>query len=297
MGARRFAPDTARFISSDFYASALSDLGLATDPLTANRYALAAGNPIGYVETDGHTNVESQQNSPDPQPHAVPGGYVPTPNGTDPGPGGGGLPPGETRSGRNEASEGRDIPQPAGDYWCQTTQSACNHYQFITDEFGYDLGLFGELAAFLPGGEIYEAMRCVDSPEALTCLSALPAAGKLFKAAKLASIAADGAHAAKGADEALGGVYSLRDEAGSIVRTGRTKDLRRRRGEHGRDPLLSEYRFQVEYRTDDYATQRGLEQLMHDEFVPALNKIRPISKSNPRIDDYLLAGQRFRNLW
>lgn len=47
--------------------------------------------------------------------------------------------------------------------------------------------------------------------------------------------------AAKGADEAIGGVYSLRDEAGNVVRTGRSKDLARREAEHARDPALSEF--------------------------------------------------------
>jgi RHS repeat-associated protein len=58
MGARRFSPDTARFLSSDFYAGALSDIGLSTDPLTQNRYALAGGNPVGYVEVDGHGAID-----------------------------------------------------------------------------------------------------------------------------------------------------------------------------------------------------------------------------------------------
>jgi RHS repeat-associated protein len=57
MGARRFAPDTARFMSSDFYGGALADVGLATDPLTQNRYAFAGGNPMSYVETDGHAFI------------------------------------------------------------------------------------------------------------------------------------------------------------------------------------------------------------------------------------------------
>lgn len=99
--------------------------------------------------------------------------------------------------------------------------------------------------------------------------------------------------AAKEADEAVGGVYSLRDEAGNVVRTGRTKDLARRRGEHARDPELGQYRFRPEYRTDDYTTQRGLEQLLHDEWLPPLNRIRPISPRNRRIDEYLRAGQEF----
>jgi len=59
MGARRFAPDTGRFLSTDFYAGALSDLSLSSDPLTANRYALAGGNPVSYVEVDGHRALDA----------------------------------------------------------------------------------------------------------------------------------------------------------------------------------------------------------------------------------------------
>ncbi len=54
MGARRFSPDTSRFLQADLYRGALSDLSLSTDPLTQNRYALAGGNPVSFVELDGH---------------------------------------------------------------------------------------------------------------------------------------------------------------------------------------------------------------------------------------------------
>jgi RHS repeat-associated protein len=54
MGARRFGPDIGSFLQQDMFAGALADLGLATDPLTQNRYALAGGNPISNVEIDGH---------------------------------------------------------------------------------------------------------------------------------------------------------------------------------------------------------------------------------------------------
>jgi RHS repeat-associated protein len=54
MGARRFGPDTGRFLQQDQLEGALGDLGLAADPLTQNRYALAGGNPVSYVEWDGH---------------------------------------------------------------------------------------------------------------------------------------------------------------------------------------------------------------------------------------------------
>lgn len=54
MVARRFGPDTGRFLQRDNYNGATADLGLALDPLTNNRYALASGNPISFVEWDGH---------------------------------------------------------------------------------------------------------------------------------------------------------------------------------------------------------------------------------------------------
>ena len=92
---------------------------------------------------------------------------------------------------------------------------------------------------------------------------------------------------------AEGGVYSLRNAAGEVVRTGRTNNLARRAAEHARDEDLGRYRFQVEHRTNDYATQRGLEQRLHEQYSPPLNKINPISGSNPRRGDYLGAGDRF----
>jgi RHS repeat-associated protein len=54
MGARRFAPDVAAFTQPDLYENAFDNLDLAQDPLTSNRYALAGGNPISFVEVDGH---------------------------------------------------------------------------------------------------------------------------------------------------------------------------------------------------------------------------------------------------
>jgi len=53
-GARRFDLGSGRFLQQDLYRGALDDLGLSTDPLNQNRYALAAANPIGYAESDGH---------------------------------------------------------------------------------------------------------------------------------------------------------------------------------------------------------------------------------------------------
>jgi RHS repeat-associated protein len=54
MGARFFSPDYGTFLQEDYYRDALDDLDLATDPLTATRYGLTGGNPINFVEIDGH---------------------------------------------------------------------------------------------------------------------------------------------------------------------------------------------------------------------------------------------------
>jgi RHS repeat-associated protein len=64
MGARRFAPTTQQFIQEDVYRDALGDLGLSTDPLTQNRYSLAAGNPVSFVELDGHGPISTTQRRP-----------------------------------------------------------------------------------------------------------------------------------------------------------------------------------------------------------------------------------------
>jgi hypothetical protein len=54
MGFRDYSPNLNRFLTRDMYEGALSDLALATDPFTGNRYAFGGGNPIGAVEIDGH---------------------------------------------------------------------------------------------------------------------------------------------------------------------------------------------------------------------------------------------------
>jgi len=54
MGARRYGVDTGRFLQQDMFANALGDLALTLDPLTQNSYSLAGGNPVSFVEIDGH---------------------------------------------------------------------------------------------------------------------------------------------------------------------------------------------------------------------------------------------------
>ncbi|WIM97628.1 DNRLRE domain-containing protein [Actinoplanes oblitus] len=54
MGFRNYDPGLNRFLTRDGYGGALADMGLTTDPFTNNRYAFAGGNPISFVELDGH---------------------------------------------------------------------------------------------------------------------------------------------------------------------------------------------------------------------------------------------------
>jgi RHS repeat-associated protein len=90
-----------------------------------------------------------------------------------------------------------------------------------------------------------------------------------------------------------GGTYLLRDAEGQVMRTGRTNDLLRREAEHARDSALSDYSFEVVHRTDVYAEQRGLEQVLHNTYEPPLNYVQPISPSNPNFDNYMKAAQDF----
>jgi RHS repeat-associated protein len=55
MGFRDYDPGLNQFLTRDLYNGALSDLDLATDPFTSNRYAFAGGNPTTNIELDGHT--------------------------------------------------------------------------------------------------------------------------------------------------------------------------------------------------------------------------------------------------
>jgi hypothetical protein len=76
------------------------------------------------------------------------------------------------------------------------------------------------------------------------------------------------------------------------MRTGRTNDFERRREEHRRDPVTKSFDFRIDVRTDDYATQRGREQVIHEMYRPPLNKIEPISPRNPRRQEYLDAAAK-----
>jgi RHS repeat-associated protein len=66
MGARRFSTDLTRFLQRDEYEDGRADGDLAVEGQTQNRYALAAGNPVGFIELDGHVSVPADGGSPYP---------------------------------------------------------------------------------------------------------------------------------------------------------------------------------------------------------------------------------------
>jgi tetratricopeptide (TPR) repeat protein len=108
---------------------------------------------------------------------------------------------------------------------------------------------------------------------------------------------ADESLKALGSTEARGGVYLLRDpKTEDVMRSGRTNDFARRQYEHQRDPKTRPFDFEVEYRTDVYNEQRGLEKIAHEQYKPPLNKIRPISPRNPKRAIYEAAAYRYQHL-
>jgi RHS repeat-associated protein len=54
MGFRDYDPGLNRFLSRDSYNGALADLDLGMSPWTMNRYGFAGGNPVSFIELDGH---------------------------------------------------------------------------------------------------------------------------------------------------------------------------------------------------------------------------------------------------
>jgi RHS repeat-associated protein len=68
MRARRFATDTSKFLQPDQFNNSLANLSLSTDPITQNRYSLAGGNPLSYIEWDGHMVMADGGGGNDPSP-------------------------------------------------------------------------------------------------------------------------------------------------------------------------------------------------------------------------------------
>jgi hypothetical protein len=67
MGVRRFDRSAQRFLQLDQFQGALDDLALASDPLTQNRYSLAASNPLSAIEWDGHVATAVGGGGPNPR--------------------------------------------------------------------------------------------------------------------------------------------------------------------------------------------------------------------------------------
>ena len=61
MGFRDYDPGLNRFLTRDMYNGALADMRLALDPWNMNRYAFAGGNPISFVELDGHRYIVADE--------------------------------------------------------------------------------------------------------------------------------------------------------------------------------------------------------------------------------------------
>lgn len=84
MGARRFAAHSTRFVQQDLLSGAGADVRLAKDLLTADRYGLAGGNPIGYVEFNGHYPREDGEGGGGGPPNAPPPDAAPPGDPGDP---------------------------------------------------------------------------------------------------------------------------------------------------------------------------------------------------------------------
>jgi hypothetical protein len=89
----------------------------------------------------------------------------------------------------------------------------------------------------------------------------------------------------------------LRDpDTGEVRRTGQTNNLDRREKEHARGQDTKDLDFEVDRRSNDPIARRGREQIIHDEHPEAraenggLNKVNPISQSNPNRDEIMAAG-------
>jgi RHS repeat-associated protein len=307
MGARRFDPAAQRFLQLDQFQGALADLGLASDPLTQNRYDLGASNPLSGIEYDGHMLVAAD--------------------------GGGGAAP-APQPAKQQTSSGCGFfgLSCAGHFIAHTTDTVTSHVvhfagqavHFVGDVTGINAGIaciehptlggclkaaaqLGLTAATIASfGSTGAAEAAVDAAVTATEETGTAAVGTTARIATeetgtaavgtTARVAAEDTAAAGDTAAARGGVYSLRDEAGNVVRTGRSSNLAAREVAHANDPVLGQFEFQVEYRTDVYAEQRGLEQMLYDQYPGAqaanggYNMIRGISPLNPNGPVYMRAA-------
>lgn len=99
-----------------------------------------------------------------------------------------------------------------------------------------------------------------------------------------------------------GGVYVLKD-GDVIVRSGRTKNLAKRKIQHAKNKETAGLDFKDLYHTDDYAVQRGLEHFVGKKFEKTaskanggLDKIKAMSDkvlNSQKGNDYLNKAEAF----
>ena len=140
----------------------------------------------------------------------------------------------------------------------------------------------------------------------ISALGVVPYAGDLAKVGKIekdVKIIGNAVDALKGAENAKGGVYALKDANGVVKRTGRTGDLAAREAQHKVGKETKGLEFDAVYKTDNYAEQRGLEHMLYDTHKGTaaaanggLNKIKAISDKNLNSDkgrSYLKAAAKY----
>ncbi|MCP2327020.1 RHS repeat-associated protein [Hamadaea flava] len=93
-----------------------------------------------------------------------------------------------------------------------------------------------------------------------------------------------------GAPLPRGGIYALISDHGTVMRTGRTNDLKVRESRHNTDYGRS-LRFVVLARTDNYDEIRGLEEIIENWYTPMLRDNRAIGLGNKNRAKYIAAAE------
>ena len=257
-----------QFIQPDDIISDLSN------PQSYNRYSYVLNNPLRYTDPSGH-GPQLVKLTYDPATGVIQPGYIDEKFGA---------------SIRIAKSRPPDKP----------TLVVAGELLNAAAEATYDPDVGGIETASLyltgVGMTILGVVEFVPAGKVVTKPTSKVASKVVARAAerKVAVEAAENVAEMAAAAEARGGTYLLRDPVtGRVMRTGRTRDLARREAQHARDAVLGDFKFEPVHRTDVYSQQRGLEQLLHDMYNPPLNKIRPISPTNPNRQQYLDAAQQF----
>ena len=136
---------------------------------------------------------------------------------------------------------------------------------------------------------------------AIGVLDPIPFSGQALKAAVFAARIKAAEKGIAGVEKvAKGGTYKLRNFENEVKRTGRSKNLERRKGQHARSEETKDLEFEVDRRTDNYPEQRGREHRIWEEHPEAraenggLNKAKPIRDNHPGRQGYLDSGDRLK---